>query len=1016
MRRTQMAFLFLLLSVCTLFSATRQERLLKLDAMESRYDELVKNSADPQQRMELKKSIFEQRRELLNIQSDPLYDMHDVMLDEHVRLNDLYVYPASDTYVQLYARLQNTSAENLNFVQLEFIFYKNNAVVATDFSFIDFETYGTSGILPFEETFVEALTEKSDFDSMSVLIQYQIDKYRDTDILWDSVLDLQETEERRSGSNLVWQGLVHNQSEFSVDFGIVFASFYRDGKMIGFDKTFVDENDQEPRTIRIVSVIDLPDSYNEINLQNYADESLSLDGWHLSPQDSELAHALSGTLNPGAFLTLDASELPFPVDRQQTYVLTNDQGAEIDVWSRSSENRIPPGMRAHFDEITPFEATYDEVRYRVQYGLYSLQGDGNLPPNAPLFSQASLQTTVGEPTPVTVFLLDREWDDMTLTFEHNGTALGPFANGAVTTELIFDDPDLTSTRGRAMDTAGNPSRWSSLIDLDLSQELTLLREPLSLATYGQPFRDTLNVLYESTSLQWQIADGQLTPGLALDPATGVISGSPDSSGQFDFLVQVQAGADPAESDSAWFSLTVLNSAPVIDMADTLVLYSDSLFVFQIQTSDAEDNPVTIEVQSKPPWLEWDGVQATGRAPAEPQIYFFTFRASDGDLFSSHTLVLDVVTLNHPPVLVSSQSVEAWEDSLFVYHARAKDADGQELFFSFDDLPSWCAVIDDSTISGTPVEGTTDTSFVLLVTDGKATDSTRVQVTVHPVNDPPRFTSPDSVVAMVDSIFIYRATVYDPDSEPDIQFVTIPPWCRYDQNVLTGIPPSADAMNWFIVAALDQDYQTDTLWVTIDIRTDNVAPEIVNLKPLALVVDEPVHIDLDTCVTDINDAVEALSWHIESENDLITAELQGHVLTLTAISAGKGTDWLVFRVSDQEGASDSLRLQVSLSLPSAVEHESVLPDELTLHRAYPNPFNPGTTLAFDLPANAHVRLTIYDRLGRIVRVLANRRYSPGAHQIYWNGRDDHGAKVGSGLYFYRLETPNHVLTGKMSLVK
>jgi len=110
------------------------------------------------------------------------------------------------------------------------------------------------------------------------------------------------------------------------------------------------------------------------------------------------------------------------------------------------------------------------------------------------------------------------------------------------------------------------------------------------------------------------------------------------------------------------------------------------------------------------------------------------------------------------------------------------------------------------------------------------------------------------------------------------------------------------------------------------------------------------------------------------------------------------------------------VQVTLSLPSAVGQSVKMPAELVLHRAYPNPFNPGTTLAFDLPAAAQVRLTVYDRLGRAVRELMNQKMTAGAHQVYWGGVDDHGAQVGSGLYFYRLETQQRVIVGKMSLIR
>jgi PKD repeat protein len=87
------------------------------------------------------------------------------------------------------------------------------------------------------------------------------------------------------------------------------------------------------------------------------------------------------------------------------------------------------------------------------------------------------------------------------------------------------------------------------------------------------------------------------------------------------------------------------------------------------------------------------------------------------------------------------------------------------------------------------------------------------------------------------------------------------------------------------------------------------------------------------------------------------------------------------------------------------------------RNYPNPFNPRTTIAFELGARAPVDLRVFDASGRLVRRLVDGEpLDPGRHDVVWNGRDDAGKLLASGTYFYRLEAGEHSGTRKMVLMK
>jgi len=96
---------------------------------------------------------------------------------------------------------------------------------------------------------------------------------------------------------------------------------------------------------------------------------------------------------------------------------------------------------------------------------------------------------------------------------------------------------------------------------------------------------------------------------------------------------------------------------------------------------------------------------------------------------------------------------------------------------------------------------------------------------------------------------------------------------------------------------------------------------------------------------------------------------------------------------------------------------VMPDVYALHPCYPNPFNPATTIRFDLPQRARVDLQIYDVSGRwIQQLVASEDLPAGRHEVVWRGQDDTGRPAAAGVYFYRLQAGPFTETKRMTLVK
>jgi hypothetical protein len=91
-------------------------------------------------------------------------------------------------------------------------------------------------------------------------------------------------------------------------------------------------------------------------------------------------------------------------------------------------------------------------------------------------------------------------------------------------------------------------------------------------------------------------------------------------------------------------------------------------------------------------------------------------------------------------------------------------------------------------------------------------------------------------------------------------------------------------------------------------------------------------------------------------------------------------------------------------------------DFKLHQNFPNPFNPSTTIRFNLFQPERIKLEILNINGEVIRTLIDREFSPGQHELIWDGLDSNGNKVSSGVYFYRLISSDKELTKKMILIK
>jgi hypothetical protein len=100
----------------------------------------------------------------------------------------------------------------------------------------------------------------------------------------------------------------------------------------------------------------------------------------------------------------------------------------------------------------------------------------------------------------------------------------------------------------------------------------------------------------------------------------------------------------------------------------------------------------------------------------------------------------------------------------------------------------------------------------------------------------------------------------------------------------------------------------------------------------------------------------------------------------------------------------------------VQHGPLTPDRFALSQNYPNPFNPTTFIDFSLPLSARVRVEVFNMLGQSVRTLLDSERHAGIHTVEWDGTNDHGTPVASGVYIYRINADEMHSSKKMVLVR
>jgi hypothetical protein len=150
-------------------------------------------------------------------------------------------------------------------------------------------------------------------------------------------------------------------------------------------------------------------------------------------------------------------------------------------------------------------------------------------------------------------------------------------------------------------------------------------------------------------------------------------------------------------------------------------------------------------------------------------------------------------------------------------------------------------------------------------------------------------------------------------------------------------------------------------------------------------------------------------HSEHPNTIIEKSITLHARTYPLTVLWKVNDG-TYELTAGDGKVQALRGEGAITITNSeinrlllrvIEGSTVLPTKFALFQSYPNPFNPSTTIGYELPRTSTVELHVYNVLGQRVATLVNEQQKPGRYSVVWNGDNDRGQQVAGGVYIYRL---------------
>jgi len=415
----------------------------------------------------------------------------------------------------------------------------------------------------------------------------------------------------------------------------------------------------------------------------------------------------------------------------------------------------------------------------------------------------------------------------------------------------------------------------------------------------------------------------------------------------------------------------------------------------------------------------------------------TIRATDtyGPLSKDTTITITVNNVNRAPVFNPRTVTKSLKDTDTLTVAMvATDADGNTLTYTYlsaAPAPTNVPTVTGSTLTWKPAFADIGTTFVIkaLVSDGAGgTDTLTVSATVTRSRARGDVDGNGSVQAADASLVLKHVAGITLITDPAALYAadasnngTI---TAYDAALI--LQAAAGLITLPASATAAQDLALNKIGVAAGMLSLSAPeatkePEVVKvamrLSNAANVYAAQLSSKADFSLMSIEGVSAALPEGWQMQWNVVDNELRVAMAGTTPMPSGEVAT-ITIRMKNKESrlnfSSDAMLNENGQTL-GAVEIAAV-PTTFALEQNYPNPFNPSTTVRYQIPSDANVNLDVYNLQGQKIRTLIAKEQKAGYYSVVWDGRNEAGQTVSSGLYLYRVQAGSFVAVHKMMLIK
>jgi len=468
-----------------------------------------------------------------------------------------------------------------------------------------------------------------------------------------------------------------------------------------------------------------------------------------------------------------------------------------------------------------------------------------------------------------------------------------------------------------------------------------------------------------------------------------------------------AGLDIADLDTVFFNPSV----------EELLTYTISNGESNLQLSLADVSILHLELSP-----DWNG---------SAEIIITASNSSSQSV--ADTFEVSVSPVNDAPVLADISAQSTAEETAINVALNASDIDEDDLTYSAaSDTSGVIVSVSGSTLTLTPqLNFAGEATITVMVSDGSLTDEGSFVLTVSPVNDAPVLADISTQEISEDNELSIVLSAEDFDGD-DLSYSAI----SADANVSVLVSNDSlyltPAANWngssVITVTVDDgsgsDNATDTGSFTLSVTPVNDAPQVFGLiyPGNELLIDNPDSVALTfswEAATDVDGDLLVYGLRVfdgSNYDSLLISEENQFRLNIEEFPRNVWLNWEVWVTDNQDTVWSSSSFTLMVDGVVGIRDRKMIPEEFVLQQNYPNPFNPSTTLRYGLPDDVTVSLVIYDIRGNLVKTFAPQSQVSGWYECTWNGIDDSGQPVSTGLYITKIQAGSFTRTIKMLYLK